>query len=71
MAPRPPGGQSLDNPMSAQEKLTKQGVRDLNHLVPKKRPTVAAAEKSIADEAPPVPLPAAVPAAPVAPLNEV
>jgi hypothetical protein len=57
--------------MSTQQKMTKQGVRDLNHLVPKKRPVVAAPEKSIADEALPVPLPAAVPAAVAVPPTEV
>jgi len=56
--------------MSTQQKLTKQGVRDLNHLVPKKRPIVAALEKPLADEAPAVPLPQAAPDGAAAPPNE-
>ena len=35
--------------MAPPEKLTKQGVRDLNHLVPK-RPAPAAADKAAADD---------------------
>jgi hypothetical protein len=46
--------------MEPQRKLTKQGVRDLNHLGPKKAPTAAVAESAVADAAHPVPPPAAV-----------
>ena len=54
--------------MLTPQKLTKQGVRDLNHLKPKKAPVAAVAEGAVAEEAPVVPPPivegAAVPANP-------
>jgi hypothetical protein len=36
--------------MGSQEKLTKQGVRDLNHLTPKKRPVAIEPSSVGADE---------------------
>jgi hypothetical protein len=44
------------------DKMTKQGVRDLDHKYPKKRPPVASAE-GIVDASLPLPVVAAVPAA--------
>jgi hypothetical protein len=41
--------------MLTPQKLTKQGVRDLNHLKPKKAPVEAVAEGAVAAEAPVVP----------------
>jgi hypothetical protein len=41
--------------MLTPQKLTKQGVRDLNHLKPKKAPVEAAAEGAVAEETPAVP----------------
>jgi hypothetical protein len=57
--------------MSSQDKkdkMTKQGVRDLDHKFPKKRPPVATAEGSV-EASLPLPLVAAVPAAAIPPSN--
>jgi hypothetical protein len=47
--------------MGQQNKLTKQGVRDLNHLTPKVRPVAIAPESVLAAEAPTVSPAAVVP----------
>ena len=38
--------------MGLSQKMTKQGVRDLNHAVPKKRPAALEPQSSTVDEAP-------------------
>jgi hypothetical protein len=48
------------------DKMTKQGVRDLDHKFPKKRPAVAGAEGTV-EASLPLPVVAAVPVAPVTP----
>ena len=49
--------------MGPQEKLalTKQGVRDLNHLPPKMPPVPIEAAETVDEDVPPVPPPASVP----------
>jgi hypothetical protein len=53
--------------MEPDEKMTKQGVRDLNHLLPKnpknpkKRPAAADADPAVAERLTPAPAPAAIP----------
>jgi hypothetical protein len=53
--------------MSFPEKMTKQGVRDLDFGVSKKPHVVTVAEKPSADREPAPRLPVAVPAAPAVP----
>jgi hypothetical protein len=48
------------------DKMTKQGVRDLDHKFPKKRPAVASAEGIVEASSPP-PVVAAVPVAAIPP----
>ena len=47
--------------MALQEKLTKQGVRDLNHPPPKRQPAPTEIADTVDEEIAPVPPAAAVP----------
>ena len=46
--------------MGSEQKLTKQGVRDLNHLTPKRRPVAVEPEKAVAEGLPLVSAPVAL-----------